>query len=68
MAREKNLDLVEISPTATPPVCRIMDFGKFLYQQEKKDREAKKREEESDRDIRQLIKKFGAREAVARPE
>src|ERR1700745_2025661 len=36
MAREKNLDLVEISPTATPPVCRIMDYGKFLYQQEKK--------------------------------
>jgi len=42
MAREQNLDLVEISPTATPPVCRIMDFGKFLYQQEKKEREAKK--------------------------
>jgi translation initiation factor IF-3 len=42
MAREKNLDLVEISPTAQPPVCRIMDYGKFLYQQEKKDREAKK--------------------------
>ncbi len=42
MAREKNLDLVEISPTANPPVCRIMDYGKFLYQQEKRDREAKK--------------------------
>ncbi len=42
MAREKNLDLVEIAPTAQPPVCRIMDFGKFLYQQEKKEREAKK--------------------------
>ncbi len=42
MARERNLDLVEISPTANPPVCRIMDFGKFLYQQEKKEREAKK--------------------------
>lgn len=41
-AREKNLDLVEISPTAQPPVCRIMDYGKFLYQQEKKEREAKK--------------------------
>jgi translation initiation factor IF-3 len=41
-AREKNLDLVEISPNATPPVCRIMDYGKFLYQQEKKEREAKK--------------------------
>jgi len=42
LAREKNLDLVEISPTATPPVCRIMDYGKFLYQMEKKEREAKK--------------------------
>jgi translation initiation factor IF-3 len=42
MAREKNLDLVEISASATPPVCRIMDYGKFLYQQEKKEREAKK--------------------------
>jgi translation initiation factor IF-3 len=41
-AREKNMDLVEISPTAVPPVCRIMDFGKFLYQQEKREREAKK--------------------------
>ena len=42
MAREKNLDLVEISPTAQPPVCRIMDYGKFLYQKEKQEREAKK--------------------------
>jgi translation initiation factor IF-3 len=42
LAREKNLDLVEISPTAQPPVCRIMDYGKFLYQQEKREREAKK--------------------------
>ncbi len=42
MARSKNLDLVEISPTAQPPVCRIMDYGKYLYQQEKKEREAKK--------------------------
>jgi translation initiation factor IF-3 len=42
MAREKNLDLVEISPSAQPPVCRIMDYGKYLYQQEKKEREAKK--------------------------
>jgi len=41
-AREKNMDLVEISPTANPPVCRIMDFGKYLYQQEKREREAKK--------------------------
>jgi translation initiation factor IF-3 len=43
-AREKGLDLVEISPTANPPVCRIMDYGKFLYEQEKKERAAKKKQ------------------------
>ncbi len=42
LARSKNLDLVEISPAAQPPVCKIMDYGKYLYQQEKKEREAKK--------------------------
>ncbi len=42
IAREKNCDLVEVSPTAQPPVCRIMDFGKYLYEQEKKERAAKK--------------------------
>jgi translation initiation factor IF-3 len=42
LAREKNLDLVEVSPTAQPPVCRIMDFGKFMYEQEKRERAAKK--------------------------
>jgi translation initiation factor IF-3 len=42
MAREAELDLVEVSGNATPPVCRIMDFGKFLYERTKKEREAKK--------------------------
>jgi translation initiation factor IF-3 len=42
IAREKSLDLVEVSPTAQPPVCRIMDFGKYMYEQEKKERQAKK--------------------------
>src|SRR5947209_12684814 len=46
MAREKNLDLVEISPTAQPPVCRIMDYGKFLHEQEKKDRADKKNQQQ----------------------
>jgi translation initiation factor IF-3 len=41
-AYEKELDLVEVSPSADPPVCRIMDYGKFLYEQAKKEREAKK--------------------------
>jgi translation initiation factor IF-3 len=42
LAKEKNLDLVEISPTAQPPVCRIMNYGKYLYQLNKKAHEAKK--------------------------
>ena len=42
LARSKGLDLVEISPTAVPPVCRIMDFGKFQYEQQKRARSAKK--------------------------
>jgi translation initiation factor IF-3 len=42
MAREAELDLVEVSGNASPPVCRIMDFGKFLYERTKKEREAKK--------------------------
>jgi translation initiation factor IF-3 len=42
LAREKNLDLVEVSPTAQPPVCRIMDFGKYLYEMGKKEKAAKK--------------------------
>ena len=42
LARTKGLDLVEISPTAVPPVCRIMDFGKFQYEQQKRAGSAKK--------------------------
>ncbi|MCC7119882.1 MAG: translation initiation factor IF-3 [Anaerolineales bacterium] len=42
IAREADLDLVEVSPGATPPVCRVMDFGKFLYERTKKEREARK--------------------------
>jgi translation initiation factor IF-3 len=45
MAREAGLDLVEISPTARPPVCKILDFGKYKYQQQKKQREAKKKQQ-----------------------
>lgn len=42
IAREADLDLVEVSPSANPPVCRVMDFGKFIYEKAKKEREAKK--------------------------
>jgi translation initiation factor IF-3 len=42
IASEANLDLVEVAPNAEPPVCRVMDFGKFLYERTKKEREARK--------------------------
>ena len=42
LAAENNLDLVEVAPTAKPPVCRIMDFSKYKYDQEKKERRVKK--------------------------
>ena len=42
LADEKNLDLVKIAPTATPPVCRIMDYGKYRFEQAKREKEAKK--------------------------
>ncbi|RMF17274.1 MAG: translation initiation factor IF-3, partial [Candidatus Dadabacteria bacterium] len=44
-AQEKGLDLVEVAPNATPPVCRLMDFGKFKYQQKKKSQEARKKQQ-----------------------
>lgn len=42
IARDAELDLVEVSPNSEPPVCRVLDFGKFLYERTKKEREAKK--------------------------
>ena len=42
LADEKELDLVKIAPTATPPVCRIMDYGKYRFEQSKREKEARK--------------------------
>ena len=42
LAFERNLDLVEVAPNAVPPVCRLLDYGKFQYEKQKKDREARK--------------------------
>lgn len=42
LAKERNLDLVEVSPNANPPVCKILDFGKYRFEQEKKLRDSKK--------------------------
>ena len=46
MAQTAELDLVEVSPTADPPVCRIMDFGKFLFEQNKKAHAAKRKQKQ----------------------
>lgn len=48
MAEERGLDLVEVAPTAVPPVCRIMDYGKFRYEQTKKEREARKHQKQAE--------------------
>jgi len=73
LAQEAEMDLVEVAPTATPPVCRILDFGKFRYEQQKKDKESRKgqksqelrevrmrpRTEEHDIDVKvRLVRKF----------
>jgi translation initiation factor IF-3 len=42
LARERNLDLVEVAPTAVPPVCRILDYGRYKFEQTKKERESRK--------------------------
>lgn len=44
MAEDQHLDLVEVAPKARPPVCRIMDFGKYRYEQQKREKEAKKKQ------------------------
>jgi translation initiation factor IF-3 len=52
MAQEQQLDLVEISPNAEPPVCRIMDFGKYRYQESQKEKEARRHQH------RQVVKEM----------
>jgi translation initiation factor IF-3 len=48
LAEERGLDLVEVAPNATPPVCRILDYGKFRYEQTKKEREARKHQKQAE--------------------
>lgn len=47
LAKKKNYDLVEVAPTAVPPVCRLMDYGKFKYEQAKKERDMRKSQKTS---------------------
>jgi translation initiation factor IF-3 len=44
IARDAELDLVEVAPTANPPVCRVMDVGKFIYERQKKERESRRQQ------------------------
>ena len=44
MAEARNLDLVEVAPDAKPPVCRVLDYGKYKYQQQKRDKDARKKQ------------------------
>lgn len=69
IAKEQGLDLVMVSPTANPPVCRIIDFGRYKYETEKKNKGAKKKQQEvkgikispriAEHDLQHLIKKAG---------
>jgi translation initiation factor IF-3 len=65
-ARKHNLDLVEVSPTSVPPVCRLLDYGRFKYEQQKKEQQAKKSQRVSLlREIR-LRPKIGAHDFDAK--
>ena len=58
-AEEANLDLVEVAPNANPPVCRIMDYGKYKYEQAKREREAHKKSKTSELKGMRLSPKIG---------
>ena len=51
-AQARDLDLVEVAPNATPPVCRLMDYGKFLYEQAKKEKKSRKAQKTEVKEIR----------------
>ena len=54
IAEEKGLDLVEIAPQANPPVCKIMDYGKFKYELKKKEREARRKQREHQVEVKDI--------------
>ncbi|HET7034958.1 MAG TPA: translation initiation factor IF-3 [Thermomicrobiaceae bacterium] len=59
MARERGLDLVEVQPNAVPPVCRLMDYGKFRYEESRRERESRKRQKTADVKEIRLSPKIG---------
>lgn len=54
LAEEKGLDLVEIAPQAEPPVCKIMDYGKFRYELQKKEKETRKKQKEHQMEVKDI--------------
>ncbi len=59
IARERGLDLIQIVPTAQPPVAKIMDFGKFLYQEQKRAREGRKGQKSETKQVRFSVRTSG---------
>jgi len=55
LAEERGLDLVEIAPNASPPVCKILDFGKFMYELKKKEKSAKKKQKEHAMEVKDIM-------------
>ncbi len=65
MARDAGLDLVEVAPNASPPVCRIMDYGKHLYAQKKKDRKSRAQHHETEmKEVRIRTPKIGQHDLI----
>ncbi len=54
LAEERDLDLVEISPNARPPVCKIMDYGKYKFEQQKKEKEARKKQRQKAQNVKEI--------------
>ncbi len=66
LAKKRNFDLVEVAPTAVPPVCRLLDYGKYRYEQAKKERETKKTQKASLLRQVRLRPKIGAHDLEAK--
>ena len=54
IAEERGLDLVEVAPNANPPVCKLLDYGKFLYEMKKKEKEARKKQREHSMEVKDI--------------
>ncbi|ADC89313.1 translation initiation factor IF-3 [Thermocrinis albus DSM 14484] len=55
IAEERGLDLVEVAPNANPPVCKLLDYGKFLYELRKKEKEARKKQKEHSMEVKDIM-------------